>query len=321
MKRLTPIVALIVVLALGGQALLLRKLEVLRPEATLEEVLYSPSPNVLRHMSLGYSALLADIYWTRAVQYFGGKLGKPSQRYDLLYPLLDITTQLDPHLLIAYQFGSIFVSQQPPMGAGRPDLAITLVQRGIRENPDHWRLYNDLAHIYYWDLHDYPHAAEAFDAGSKVPGAKPWMRVMAAAMSQAAGDLDIARFYWTLIYNDSKQKNVHDAATMHLHALDSDEIVGELERRIALYSQQFGSPPRSWSDMIQAGYLHRIPFDPKGHPYRLTADGRVEVADLNDLPFVTKGLPPGQHPDVIYIYKPPPQPKSPPKAQSQSHPK
>ena len=24
-------------------------------------------------MSLGYDGLLADIYWTRAVQYFGGK--------------------------------------------------------------------------------------------------------------------------------------------------------------------------------------------------------------------------------------------------------
>jgi hypothetical protein len=304
MKRLAPTVALILVLALGGQALLLRKLEALRPEATLEEVLYIPSPAVLRHMSLGYSSLLADIYWTRAVQYFGGKLGKKSQRFDLLYPLLDITTQLDPHLLIAYQFGSIFISQAPPMGAGRPDLAIKLVERGIQENPTYWRLYNDLAHIYYWDLHDYQNAAKAFEAGSKVPGALPWMRVMAGAMSQAAGDLQVARFYWTQIYNDSSQKYVHDTAAMHLRALDSDEIVGELERRITLYEQRFGHRPRSWAEMVQAGYLRRTPLDPRGVPYRLTDDGRVEVADRNDLPFITKGLPPGEEPSVIYIYKP-----------------
>ena len=135
------------------------------------------------------------------------------------------------------------------------------------------------------------------------------MKVMAGAMSQAAGDLDVARFYWTQIYNDSKQKYVHDAAEMHIRALDSDEIVGELERRIAAYTRQFGHPPHSWSEMVQAGYLHRTPLDPKGVPYRLTADGRVEVADLNDLPFVTKGLPPGQQPSVIYIYKPGSNPK------------
>jgi len=29
-------------------------------------------------------------------------------RYDLLYPLLDITTDLDPHLIVAYEFGSCF---------------------------------------------------------------------------------------------------------------------------------------------------------------------------------------------------------------------
>jgi tetratricopeptide (TPR) repeat protein len=304
MKRFTTIVATLLIVALGGQALLLRKLEELRPEATLEEVLYIPSPKVLRHLSLGYTSLLADIYWTRAVQYFGNKLGKRSQRFDLLYPLLDITTQLDPHLLIAYQFGSIFVSRKPG-GAGRPDLAIALVERGIRENPDHWRLYNDLAYIYYWDLHDYASAAKAFEEGSKIPGALPWMRVMAGAMSQAAGNLDVARYYWSNIYNDSTQKQVHEAAAMHLRALDSDAVVGELERRIALYQDRFGRPPHDWSEMVQVGLLRRTPLDPNGVPYRLMSDGRVEVADLSDLPFVTKGLPPGQHPDVIYIYRAP----------------
>ena len=97
---------------------------------------------------------------------------------------------------------------------------------------------------------------------------------------------------------------MHDAAEMHLRALDSDEIVGELERRIGIYEQRFGRRPRNWQEMIDAGLLRRTPLDPKRVPYRLTSDGRVEVADPNDLPFITKGLKPGQEPSVIYMYKP-----------------
>ena len=54
---------------------------------------------------------------------------------DLLWPLLDVTTTLDPHLLVAYRFGSMFLSDAPPRGAGRPDLGMQLIQRGIQANP------------------------------------------------------------------------------------------------------------------------------------------------------------------------------------------
>jgi len=36
--------------------------------------------------------------------------------------------------------------------------------------------------------------------------------------------------------------------------------------------------------------------DPLGHPYKLLPDGRVEVRDPDDLPFIEKGTPPGYVP-------------------------
>jgi hypothetical protein len=39
--------------------------------------------------------------------------------------------------------------------------------------------------------------------------------------------------------------------------------------------------------------------DPLGHPYKLDADGRVRVQDPDNLPFITKGLPPGREPQVL----------------------
>ena len=131
------------------------------------------SGTAVRQMSLGYDSLLADIYWTRAVQYYGTRAGVPGAKFDLLWPLLDITTALDSKLTIAYRYGAIFLSEPPPAGAGRPDLAIELVKRGIAANPDDWYLNGDLGFLYYWRMSDYPSAAAAYAAGEQESRTRP----------------------------------------------------------------------------------------------------------------------------------------------------
>ncbi len=75
MKHRTATVSLatVLVFCMAGAVLLLGRIDRMRSAATLEEVLYVPSPKLLKRMSLGYNGLLADVYWTRAVQYFGAK--------------------------------------------------------------------------------------------------------------------------------------------------------------------------------------------------------------------------------------------------------
>ena len=57
-------------------------------------------------------ALAADIYWLRVVQHFGGdRLNHRAARpFELLQPLLDLTTTLDPQFTAAYRFGAIFLA-------------------------------------------------------------------------------------------------------------------------------------------------------------------------------------------------------------------
>src|ERR1041384_2295577 len=155
--RVTVAFSLLLIACILGQAATVQKLDALRPQATLEEFLYIPNATVLRRMSLGYSGLLADIYWTRAVQYFGKRLTHQvrSNRFDLLYPLLDITTSLDPYMIPAYRFGGTFLAQHLPSGAGQPEKAIAILEKGIARNPKDWRLYYDLGFVHYMELKDY----------------------------------------------------------------------------------------------------------------------------------------------------------------------
>ena len=105
-----------------------------------EEILYIEDGKLLKKMLLGFESLAADLYWLRTVQYFGGKrLYDPDKRFDLLEPLLDITTDLDSHLKISYRYGAIFLSEPWPRGAGLPLKGIELVDKGIFNNPEYWR--------------------------------------------------------------------------------------------------------------------------------------------------------------------------------------
>ncbi len=288
---ITVTLATMLVVCLAGAVLLLRRIDRMRAGATLEEVLYIPSPKVLKRMSLGYSGLLADVYWTRAVQYFGGKHRQRAMRYDLLAPLLNITTELDPHLLVAYRFGSIFLAQPPPEGAGMPEKAAELVERGIHANPNTWQLYYDLGFLQYMELHDPAAAAQAFQRGMRAPGAHPFLKVLAAAMAQQAGNIETARLLWTMTYETTEDAMIRGNALQHLRALRVDEDVPRLEALVQDYARRTGRLPVSFVEMVETGFVRRIPVDPRGLPYKLTPDGRVEVQQPDSLPFITKGLP------------------------------
>lgn len=296
-SRKTTFVASALLLAcMAGSVLLLLQIDKMRGAASLEEVLYISSPKALKRMSLGYDGLVADIYWTRAVQYFGGHHHDGARNYNLLSPLLRITGELDPHLTVVYQYGGNFLAPTPPNGAGMPQAAIDLVEYGIQHNPDDWHLYYQLGFIYYMEQNDYEHAAEAFARGASVPGSHPWLKLLAAQMAERSHNIQTARMMWTTTFETTTDKAIKYNAASHLRALQVDEDVTGLEAAVVRYQQTTGHLPRSFADMVSAGMLRGTPVDPLGNPYKLTAEGRVELRSPDDFPFVEKGLPPGYVP-------------------------
>lgn len=274
---------------------LLRQLDQIRSGATLQEFLYISSPKMLKRMSLGYEGLLADIYWTRAVQYYGGEHHLGGGRYELLWPLLNITTQLDPHIIPAYEYGATFLSADPPNGAGTPQKAIQLMNYGISQNPDDWHLYYDLGYVYN-DVKDYHDAADAFERGSHVPNAHPFLKVLAAQMAQHGGELETAHMLWSTVYETTRDKYVRETALWHLRAVKVGLDATDLEKLVAVYRQKTGHFPGSFYDMVRAGIIRGIPVDPVGNEYQMDDQGHVFIADPEHFPFVDKGLPPGYVP-------------------------
>jgi tetratricopeptide (TPR) repeat protein len=239
--------------------------------------MFLPSETELARLSGGYSGLLAAIYWTRAVQYYGRHRLAHAKEFALLGTFLDIATTLDPHLLVAYRFGSLFLAGKPPEGAGDPERAIYLLERGIVNNPDYWRMWEDLGFIYYWDMKDYAHAARAFQTGSERPGALPWMRVLAASVAAKGGEIQTSRLLWTEIARAPGNDSIRHSAEIHLAALDALEALKKLDSLLALYRQKQRQEPRSLQDLVVAGYLRGIPLDPSGEPFAVGSDGHATL--------------------------------------------
>jgi tetratricopeptide (TPR) repeat protein len=294
--RVNLVATAVLFFSLAGAMTTLSVIDHQRRDPVAQEALYISSPKVLRRMSLGYTGLLADIYWTRAVQYFGVQHHNGSGDFRLLAPLLEVATELDPKLLPAYQFGANFLGPKPPSGAGLPGAALALMKFGIEHNPDQWRLYYNLGFLYYTEFKDYAKAAEAFERGAALPVTSEFMPILAARMAQHAGDFDTARMLWSTTYESTKETRIRQNAVEHLLALQVDEEVTQLERVVEKYRVQTGRLPASMGDLERAGFIRGTPADPKGHAYRLMADGRIEVQDAENFYFITKGLPPGKSP-------------------------
>jgi tetratricopeptide (TPR) repeat protein len=284
--------ALIVLFAAAVVLLQIQRERLFADAGPVDEVLYVSSPATIGRMALSYDALAADLYWIRTVQYYGStKIANDlRRRYELLYPLLDLTTSLDPYFNVAYRFGAIFLTEKPPAGPGRPDLAMALLQKGLTAQPDRWEFAYDLGFVYYWHLQDYPRAAEWFRRAADIEGAPLWLEPMAAVTLAKGGDRSTSRQLWSELVKTAPEAAswVRAQAELRLMQLDAMDQIDLLENVVKEYERRTGSLPFTWEEMIRAGVLPGIPADPRGFPYELNPYWGIvtlsEKSTLNPLP-------------------------------------
>ena len=300
-SRIPVAAAIVAVIALGSIA---AGLQMLRDRAPLpsvsDETLYVTDRAAGRGI-FTFRPLAADLYWIRAIQYFGSRSrmarlqqtgpsapptaisADPVVSFDQLYPLLDITTTLDPRFNIAYRFGSIFLSARYPEGPGRPDLAIALLEKGLRTSPEKWQYWHDIGFVHYWTDHDYLKASDAFRRGAELPGAPWWLRSLAATMLVKGGDRETSRLLWRQLLETADNDYARHAAQTKLMQLKAIEDIERMQKAIDAFAARRGAAVRGWNDLLAAGALRAVPRDPAGEPYRLTADGRVQVSQSSPL--------------------------------------
>jgi hypothetical protein len=252
-----------------------RALGEFRPQ---HEVLYLESAERIRQLVPGFEGIAADVYWLRTVQYYGGQRAfSTEKRYELLRPLIDITTSLDPRLELAYRYGATFLSETWPMGAGKPGEGVEVLEKGIKALPQSWRLRWDLGSVWFFYLKDARRAADVLVEASRIPGAPYWLESLAGSML-VKGDRAVSREIWQRQY-DTGEGGMKDNALYHLRLLDALDGRDALNALVARFAEKSGRSPTSLEELVSAGLLRSVPADPAGTPYEYdAAKGRVRIS-------------------------------------------
>jgi hypothetical protein len=274
--------ALLVPLVPWSQARIDRTLGGFRAQ---QEVLYLWSGAHVRRLFPGFETLAADVYWLRTVQYFGGERRfSKEKRFDLLRPLVDITTTLDPRLEIAYRYGAVFLSEGWPVGAGRPREGIELLARGVEANPQSWRLRQDYGFFYQIYLGDSVKAAAILNEAAALPGAAFWLRTLAADLLARGGSRAQSRRMWQQMFEQAEEGVIKENARLRLAILDSLELADRLSGLVAQWRQRTGRPPGRLDDLRAAGLWQGPLTDALGVPFGYDpGTGRVFISRRSPL--------------------------------------
>lgn len=230
--------------------------------------LYVRSAPVARAFALSLKALAADLYWLRTIQHFGGdRLTRRRDRpFELLQPLLDLTTSLDPQFVIAYRFGAIFLSEPPPGGPGRPEEAIALLEKGLRANPAKWQYAEDIGFVHLWHRNDPKTAALWFRRAADMPGAPNWLAAVAAT-TMVGADRKMAAAWLEDMAQHATEPWVRRIAQRRLAQIAAMEQIDQLEAMVPAFQKKMNRNPTGWPDFEAAGLSRGIPIDPAGAPY------------------------------------------------------
>jgi tetratricopeptide (TPR) repeat protein len=267
------------ILSAFGARVRLDRLEEGRPAG--DHLLYLPSGKLLKAWSMGHDETFADLIYLWSIQFYGQYRGV--QRYDRLLQIYDrVITELDPRFRDAYLLGSLILA----MEARRPEDALRLLDKGIRENPEDWMLPFEAGFIAFESLRDYGRAADYFQISMERPDVHPAVRRFRAAMFDRMGDRRKSLDLWLDILATADSDYVRSVAQKHVHDLTIEYHVEVLQDAVDGFRERTGSYPPDLRVLVSEQILSRIPVDPEGRPYAYDpGTGKIRALSQTALPF------------------------------------
>lgn len=239
-----------------------------------EEILRPPNKDTIKLASAGFNEVIADYYWLKVIQHFGGKKVPTNEIIQRLYPLLDLITQLAPSFEYAYRFGQVGLTMRDT----NEDLAIKLLNKGLINRPDVWQIPYYMG-FDYWYFKNNPVGAAMYyhDAARIAPASMKWLDALSARMYSEASNPDIAIAILENMLSTTETElapeKEHLENMLKLAYMERDLQL--LDVKVKIYLKQYGKLPFKLEDLVASGILDFIPNEPHGGVYILKNDGSV----------------------------------------------
>ncbi|RPH78070.1 MAG: hypothetical protein EHM80_11120 [Nitrospiraceae bacterium] len=244
----------------------------------LHQLTYLPSGDYLRMASLGYRELAADLLWLQAIQVMGERKLSVEEGH-WLYDAVDRITTLDPKFVRAYEAGSHALCILVVM----PEESNRLLEKGMRHNPQEWKLPFLLGINYYFELADDEKAAEAMAKAASLPGAPDGIARLAAKLFVSAKSPQQAVELLAKVYEETSDENVRKTLEVRLKESIVERDIQILEQAISRYQAKYSHRPEHMEDLVEPGLLQKLPREPFGGRYLFEpATGAVRSSEVTE---------------------------------------
>lgn len=226
-----------------------------------EQAALGPAPDVssvwtgrvVKALSAGFADLLADLYWMRAIQYYGSQKISGGG-FANLSPLLETAAELDQRFSIVYRYGAVFLSEPAPIGAGKPETGVALLAKGADRNPADWHLRQEEGLFTFFYLNDPLRGSQILQKAAKIPGAPDWMSALGAQILNKGGELEAALNMWMIIKEQSEPGILRDNAADQIKIVRSRILARDMTRAIQAYRER-GGAATSLLELRRAGVI------------------------------------------------------------------
>jgi len=180
------------------------------------EISYLPSSDFIKMASLGYRDLAADLYWFRAIQYYGGYRLSQNDIH-LFNHLAEMITDLDPHFIGAYKLSALVITED----LGNFAAAKNLMEKGLRNNPNDYWLTFEMGFLHFFGGRDYKEAEKYFRVAATLPNSDGNRAArFAADAASKGGNIEASIILWKEMAENSDNRYIKELAEKYIAKLE-----------------------------------------------------------------------------------------------------
>jgi hypothetical protein len=268
-KRVS-LLLLVVIVLLAGTIVAERALQkVERVDPLGRKLLYLPSAEMLELVSLGNQGLLADALYLWSIQYYS----KYQLHEQVLYleTVYELITDLDPLYQDAYRIGALIMQLPTTDVETHKTAVICLYDKALRNMPDNY----EIAEAAGWDMYvryrDKPEALRYFRSAAAVPSSPHRIKRFLAVWSndEEGWSFEDALEYWMEVRGEAETDYDVAVCEKQIYRLHASRDEAALDSVLQNWKLRFGICADSWKEIVEAGWLERVPVDYFGNPYRI----------------------------------------------------
>jgi hypothetical protein len=242
------------------------------------QLLYLPSPEMLKLMSLGNPGLAADVLYLWSIQYYS--LFQPHERFLYLETIYDLITDLDPRYVDAYRIGALIMEMQ----TGGDELELKravrrLFDKGLRHLPNDWSLAESAAWDLFMRFRDREAALHYAEIASRHPDAPARIKRMVGVWRDKEGvwSVDDSIAYWRAAVDNAVDDYDRKMCLSKLYDAVFSKDRQRLDPLLETHARSTGSCA-DWGDLIRAGLIDQVPLDFAGNAYGIDVEKCTLVA-------------------------------------------